>query len=119
MGTEWLSGVLKGLNSSDPGDINIPGTPPTQIRRTVVYNSAHPLAGNWTRLLFNILSLSESVANPFRTTDQAQSTYLPIICGVDYTYVENIRVYCVTNRWIGCCSGMLFRNPILLMTDSL
>ncbi|KAH7338447.1 DUF221-domain-containing protein [Rhizoctonia solani] len=30
MGTEWLSGVLKGLNSSDPGDINIPGTPPTQ-----------------------------------------------------------------------------------------
>ncbi|CAE7079715.1 unnamed protein product [Rhizoctonia solani] len=30
MGTEWLSGVLSGLSSSDPGDINIPGTPPTQ-----------------------------------------------------------------------------------------
>ncbi|CAE6509739.1 unnamed protein product, partial [Rhizoctonia solani] len=30
MGTEWISGVLEGLNSSDPGDINIPGTPPTQ-----------------------------------------------------------------------------------------
>ncbi|CEL63481.1 putative membrane protein YLR241W OS=Saccharomyces cerevisiae (strain ATCC 204508 / S288c) GN=YLR241W PE=1 SV=1 [Rhizoctonia solani AG-1 IB] len=30
MGTEWLSGVLEGFNSSDPGDINIPGTPPTQ-----------------------------------------------------------------------------------------
>ncbi|CAE6531156.1 unnamed protein product [Rhizoctonia solani] len=30
MATEWLSGVLNGLNNSDPGDINIPGTPPTQ-----------------------------------------------------------------------------------------
>jgi hypothetical protein len=30
MGTEWLSGVLEGFNSSDPGDINIPGTPPTR-----------------------------------------------------------------------------------------
>ncbi|CAE6451685.1 unnamed protein product [Rhizoctonia solani] len=30
MGTEWLSGVLEGLNNSGPGDINIPGTPPTQ-----------------------------------------------------------------------------------------
>ena len=30
MGTEWLSGVLNGLNSSGPGDINIPGTPPTR-----------------------------------------------------------------------------------------
>ncbi|KAJ1305006.1 hypothetical protein OPQ81_000049 [Rhizoctonia solani] len=30
MGTEWLSRVLEGLNTTDPGDINIPGTPPTQ-----------------------------------------------------------------------------------------